>query len=170
MHRILLALAMVACSNDRASEPRRSPAPVVEPATGRRVIPRSELESWSGLPARAIFTIQMGLGSKGPVQRQIVIDLDTRRIEAVDSGYTTSPPPRLERGLDARELDGIRELAEAAWRAAPPQLDQATDYREVVIVTEGDAAYMFSAYSPIGGDSPVARVVAELRRLAGWPR
>jgi hypothetical protein len=174
MRRALALLALTSCMREPPGVEKQKPAPVevpVEkvPVSKRRVVDRSDLESWAGLPPRAVFNVQMGLGSRGPVSRQVLVNFDTKQLEAHDYDFSVDAPPPRKRTLTDAELAKLRELVEAAWQAPPLPKEMVSDFREVAIATDGDDAMMISSQGPIGGNNAPAELVTELRRLA-WGR
>lgn len=152
-------------SADDAGAPDAAPSR----ATKRHVVPRHDLESWAGLPAHAVFTSQMGLAGTGPVSRQVTVDLDTRKLDAADYGYSVPARKPVKRTLTGAEIAQLRVLVEDAWSAPPLAEQHVSDFREVVIAVDDDEGMMISSQGPITpGPSPAARLGRELYRLAGW--
>ena len=141
------------------------------PTAERRITPRDTLPDVLKrlLPQRGFYAAGGGIVSAA---WRVVVDRDAKTIYGgTVPGPNASSFGRMDkettRPLSQRNDAHLTELCEAAWREAPVRpVGTLADYEEILIVVDGDSAFLLEGRGPITAPA-AAKAIEELRAAAG---
>lgn len=146
--RHLLLLLLVACGSSR------------------HVDSRDRFEAWMPpIPERALFTSTWGMAGHSYASLDVDTSTITRHIELYDK-----PVIHDTYQIDGDETAWLWELADTAWRADPPAIEEATDIRQIIVAADGDDVLWISAHGFIPPREPARELAVHLSLDGGLYR
>ncbi len=150
----IAAMTCAAACEKEAARPAPAPAPAMaapkRASTGRRDhIP----EYAEMMPRHGVMSVAMGLAGTGPEVDNYIFDADASTLALYDMSRAAVG----KRALSPAERDRLRALGAAASAAIPDPPHDATDYREIFVVADGDDVFVLDRNAPITGAAGAVR-------------